>query len=82
MNNINFLQTLVQQGWQCPLCKKIYAPHIPECYSCNNRESTITTSNTKDTEIHTITLSDDVDTEDISIYFTNSDTGKHSKGVK
>lgn len=25
-----------QQGWQCPICKKIYAPNISECLHCNN----------------------------------------------
>ena len=53
-----YLQILAPQGWQCPLCKKIYAPHISECYCCNNYESTltnkvepswtITTTNTKE----------------------------------
>lgn len=26
-NNINF----VQQGWQCPICKKVLAPFMTEC---------------------------------------------------
>lgn len=30
MNNI-------QQGWQCPVCKRIYAPHIPSCHECNKQ---------------------------------------------
>lgn len=22
-------------GWKCPSCNKIHAPHIRECYNCN-----------------------------------------------
>lgn len=32
-------QLQAQQGWQCPVCKKIYAPNIPECLHCNNVET-------------------------------------------
>lgn len=28
MNNI-------PKGWQCPVCGRVYAPHIPSCHSCN-----------------------------------------------
>ncbi len=24
------------QGWQCPLCKRIYGPFVRECFNCNN----------------------------------------------
>lgn len=30
-----------QQGWQCPLCKRIYGPFVPECLRCNNVEMTL-----------------------------------------
>ena len=33
---------VAQQGWQCPLCLKIYGPMVQECYHCNNRETTLT----------------------------------------
>ena len=23
------------KGWECPKCGRVYAPHIPECGSCN-----------------------------------------------
>lgn len=32
-------QLQAQQGWQCPVCKKIYAPNISECLHCNNVET-------------------------------------------
>jgi len=25
-----------QQGWQCPICKRVYSPTIPMCYYCGN----------------------------------------------
>ena len=40
MDNNNF----VQQGWQCPICKRIYSPTTTMCYYCN--QDTITTSST------------------------------------
>lgn len=38
----------VQQGWQCPICKRIYAPHTSMCYYCggDNGQTTVTTDNT------------------------------------
>lgn len=24
----------VQQGWQCPLCKRVYSPFTPCCFYC------------------------------------------------
>lgn len=45
------------QGWQCPLCKRIYGPFIQECLHCNNPHSTLTTTTTGDDpeEMNTIT---------------------------
>lgn len=37
-------QLQAQQGWQCPICKKIYAPNIPECLHCNNVETELKTT--------------------------------------
>lgn len=36
-------QLQAQQGWQCPICKKIYAPNISECLHCNNVETELKT---------------------------------------
>lgn len=33
-----------QQGWQCPICKKIYAPNISECLHCNNVKTELKTT--------------------------------------
>lgn len=37
-------QLQAQQGWQCPVCKKIYAPFIQECLHCNNVETELKTT--------------------------------------
>ena len=34
-----------QQGWQCPICRRVYSPTTPMCYYCGgNGVVTITTS--------------------------------------
>lgn len=37
-------QLQAQQGWQCPICKKIYAPIISECLHCNNVKTELKTT--------------------------------------
>ena len=33
------------QGWQCPVCKRVYAPFTPMCWYCGNGvASTVTTT--------------------------------------
>lgn len=32
------------QGWQCPVCGRVYSPTTPMCFYCGNME-TITTTN-------------------------------------
>lgn len=27
-------QLMPQQGWQCPICSAVYAPFVPQCFSC------------------------------------------------
>lgn len=31
-----------QQGWQCPICKRVYSPFTPMCYNCGGENSTST----------------------------------------
>ena len=47
MTYIDFGQEFVQQGWQCPICKRVYAPSIPMCFYCGNnlKSKTSTDSN-------------------------------------
>lgn len=28
----------VMQGWQCPICKRVYSPFVRMCTYCSNRE--------------------------------------------
>jgi len=46
MTYINDLFNYAEQGWQCPICKRVYAPSVPMCFYCGNTRIT-TTSNTK-----------------------------------
>lgn len=56
MENLDFYQMLgAPQGWQCPICKRIYSPTTPMCFYCNGETKTITTSNIDWTKQETIT---------------------------
>jgi len=37
---------IVQQGWQCPICKRVYSPHTSMCLYCGGDAKT-TSTNTK-----------------------------------
>ena len=32
------------QGWQCPVCRRVYSPTTPWCLYCGNETYTTTTS--------------------------------------
>lgn len=32
------------QGWQCPICKRVYSPTTPMCYYCGNRTAVLRTN--------------------------------------
>lgn len=36
---------LFQQGWQCPVCKRVYSPSTSMCRYCGDKETTINTGN-------------------------------------
>ena len=36
----------VQQGWQCPICGRIYSPMTLMCYYCGGEQKIITTAGT------------------------------------
>lgn len=42
--DFNFMQLGAMQGWQCPICKKILAPFVPECPCQGEGKKTITTT--------------------------------------
>lgn len=35
-----------QQGWQCPICKRVYSPFTPSCFACGGEEMTTTSIST------------------------------------
>jgi len=34
----------VPQGWQCPVCKKVFSPSTPMCPYCGNMHTFVTTT--------------------------------------
>ena len=42
---IDYTQVLAQQGWQCPVCKRVLAPFVPECPCGGQGLKTYTTIN-------------------------------------
>lgn len=34
----------IPQGWQCPVCGRVYAPSFPFCTVCGNQEAVTTTN--------------------------------------
>lgn len=43
-------QFFAQQGWQCPICKRVYSPTTSMCFYCGNTETVITTTTTIKTD--------------------------------
>jgi len=38
--NIDF----IPQGWQCPICKRVYSPSTTMCYYCGNEKISAATT--------------------------------------
>lgn len=36
-------QGFAQQGWQCPVCRRVYSPTTSMCYYCGQGETIMTT---------------------------------------
>ena len=34
----------IPQGWQCPVCGRVYSPSFPFCTVCGNQEAVTTTN--------------------------------------
>ena len=39
-----FNENFAQQGWQCPICGRVYSPTTPMCYYCGANSHTVTTT--------------------------------------
>lgn len=49
---VNDQPIVAQQGWQCPVCGRVYSPFTPMCYYCGG-EQKIETSTGTDTQVKT-----------------------------
>ena len=46
---MNEFEGFCQQGWQCPICKRVYSPMTMMCYYCGgNEKSNVVTSTGED----------------------------------
>lgn len=52
----------VQQGWQCPICKKVYAPNWPWCTVCGNGVTNVPNTGTKTDYIYRTMVGDTPET--------------------
>lgn len=43
-NNLPGYGLFVNQGWQCPICQRVYSPSTLLCFYCGN--TTVTTTST------------------------------------
>lgn len=66
-----YMKVLAQQGWQCPLCNRIYGPFVQECYHCNNQKTTLTTSTYPETTTGK--------SQSYTITYPSEKLGKHSE---
>ena len=53
-------ETFAQQGWQCPICKRVYSPTTCMCFYCGN--STVTTSTNVTVDLSKLNISTDPET--------------------
>jgi hypothetical protein len=37
------MNLFTQQGWQCPLCQRVYSPTTPTCFTCPPKVVTTST---------------------------------------
>ena len=54
----NFMQTLGNYGWICPVCKRVLSPWTPECPCRGQVDWTSTTATSNSNK--TITLTEDI----------------------
>lgn len=41
----------IQQGWQCPICGRVYSPSTTMCYYCGSGQNYIYTNSTSNANI-------------------------------
>ena len=47
-----------QQGWQCPVCKRVYSPFTPCCFYCGEEGMTKTSTDIDWQKHQSVTTSD------------------------
>ena len=68
MTYIDFGREPIEQGWQCPICKRVYTPGVPMCFYCGG-DAKITTKVEPDLE----------ETKSITKTIKNHQTNTNSK---
>lgn len=48
----DFERMPAQQGWQCPICGRVYSPTAMMCLYCGNEEEIVSTNYTIDYSHH------------------------------
>ena len=43
---MNEFEPFARQGWQCPICKRVYSPDTQWCYFCGGKSTNTVTSGT------------------------------------
>ena len=73
-SNTNYMYTnFAQQGWQCPICKRVLAPFVPECPCGGQGMLTWTTTSTEGTDNKTITLDSDLQIKAPNCFYTDKE---------
>lgn len=74
MNYVDYSEpSFAPQGWQCPICKRVYSPSTTMCFSCGNTEEMTTTTTTPYTENYLTTATMDK-WKEIKATFCKSDS--------
>ena len=47
-------QGFAQQGWQCPICKRVYSPMTPMCWYCGGNVATTTSTQVKNNDFKSV----------------------------
>lgn len=79
--SINYMQLGAQQGWQCPICKRVLSPWTPECPCKGQGMETWTTTTSEGTDTYipkTVTLND----KEISNHIPNVHTYYSEAGLE
>lgn len=44
MSDWSSVDFFTPQGWQCPICKRVYSPTTPMCYYCGDSNTILRTT--------------------------------------